>query len=108
MAAKRRKLTKIIRLGLLATLLPIFLSSAEAAPRLVYVKKSTREATILASLKASGLPTLEGKWRHIAASLPARLLLLSVPFLKPEGVHLHLIINIQLGERVLSLRPLFP
>ena len=48
MAAKRRKLTKIIRLGLLATLLPMFLSSAEGAPRLVYVKKSTREATILA------------------------------------------------------------
>jgi hypothetical protein len=33
-----------------------------AAPKLVYVKKPTREETILASLKASGLPTLQGKW----------------------------------------------
>jgi hypothetical protein len=36
-----------------------------APPKLVYVKKKTREKTILASLKASGLPTLEGKWYYV-------------------------------------------
>jgi hypothetical protein len=30
-----------------------------------YVKKATRQETILASMKASGLPTLEGKWHWI-------------------------------------------
>jgi hypothetical protein len=38
---------------------------AFAAPKLVYVKKKTREETILASLTASGLPTLAGKWHFI-------------------------------------------
>jgi hypothetical protein len=33
-----------------------------AGPELAYVKKSSREETILATLKASGLPTLDGKW----------------------------------------------
>jgi hypothetical protein len=38
---------------------------AAPAPRLVYVKKATRQETVLASLKASGLPTLRGKWYYI-------------------------------------------
>lgn len=33
--------------------------------KVVYVKKATPEETVLASLKASGLPTLEGKWYYI-------------------------------------------
>jgi glucose/arabinose dehydrogenase len=39
--------------------------AASAAPKLVYVKKKTREDTIVASLTASGLPTLTGKWHYI-------------------------------------------
>jgi hypothetical protein len=35
---------------------------APAAPKPVYEKRPTRQETIVASLKASGLPTLEGKW----------------------------------------------
>ena len=38
---------------------------APAKPRFVYVKKSSRHATLLASLKASGLPSLDGKWYYI-------------------------------------------
>jgi serine/threonine-protein kinase len=46
---------------------------AEASPRQAveenpaprYVKKPTREETILATLRASGLPTLEGKWYYL-------------------------------------------
>ncbi|MCS6850731.1 MAG: hypothetical protein NZ700_06140 [Gemmataceae bacterium] len=34
-------------------------------PRLVYQKRDTRAETIVASLKASGLPTLEGPWFYI-------------------------------------------
>ncbi len=34
-------------------------------PELKYLKKTTRGETILASLKASGLPTLEGAWHWI-------------------------------------------
>src|SRR5262245_60103583 len=30
-----------------------------------YVKKASRQETILASLKAAGVPTLEGKWHYI-------------------------------------------
>jgi hypothetical protein len=41
-------------------------SAWSAAPgKLVYSKKGSREETILATLKASGLPTLEGKWHYI-------------------------------------------
>lgn len=40
-------------------------SEASAQSRQVYVKKATRAETILATLKASGLPNLEGKWLHI-------------------------------------------
>src|SRR5438132_6257774 len=36
-----------------------------ASPKLVYVKKSSRAATIIASLKASGLPDLQGKWHYL-------------------------------------------
>jgi hypothetical protein len=36
-----------------------------ADPKPVFVKKATRQATILASLQASGLPTLEGKWYYL-------------------------------------------
>jgi hypothetical protein len=45
-----------------------FLLSASlvaGAPKLVYVKKDNRERTILASLEASGLPTLRGTWYYI-------------------------------------------
>jgi hypothetical protein len=41
------------------------LSAAPARPKLVYIKKETRRATLLASLKASGLPPLGGKWYYI-------------------------------------------
>jgi hypothetical protein len=40
-------------------------SLADAAAKLVYVKKGNRERTILASLEASGLPTLRGTWHYI-------------------------------------------
>jgi hypothetical protein len=36
-----------------------------AKPKLVYVKKRTRQETVLASIKASGLPTLQGKWYYL-------------------------------------------
>jgi hypothetical protein len=39
--------------------------SVSAGPKLVYVKKPTRQESLLASLKASGLPTLSGKWHYI-------------------------------------------
>ncbi len=38
---------------------------AQTSPRPTYVKKATRVETILATLKASGLPTLEGKWHVV-------------------------------------------
>jgi hypothetical protein len=39
--------------------------TTSAPPQPTYVKKSERVETILASLKASGVPTLEGKWYYI-------------------------------------------
>jgi hypothetical protein len=48
---------------LLAIVLGIVSTVSAAEP--VYVKKSTRVKTIVASLQASGLPTLEGKWHCI-------------------------------------------
>jgi hypothetical protein len=39
--------------------------STVSAAEPVYVKKSTRVKTIVASLQASGLPTLEGAWHYI-------------------------------------------
>ena len=50
------------------TLLPIFailLASSALAAEPAYVKKTTRVETIIASLQAAGLPTLEGDWRYI-------------------------------------------
>ncbi len=41
------------------------LLSGAGEGKLDYVKKSTRTATILASLRASGLPNLEGTWQWI-------------------------------------------
>jgi hypothetical protein len=46
-----------------AVLLPVLLVSAPGEP--AYVHKTTRLQTILASLRASGLPTLEGTWFYI-------------------------------------------
>ncbi|HJT76837.1 MAG TPA: hypothetical protein VJ739_06505, partial [Gemmataceae bacterium] len=36
-----------------------------AAPKPAYVKKASRAETVVASLRAAGLPTLEGKWYYI-------------------------------------------
>ncbi len=41
------------------------LSAFADEPRLVYVKKSTKQDTIVATLEASGLPMLRGKWYYI-------------------------------------------
>src|SRR5262249_49566918 len=44
---------------------PVLLLSLTAVPGAAgptYVRKDSRTATVLASLKASGLPTLEGRW----------------------------------------------
>jgi hypothetical protein len=46
----------------LALLLAVLTPAARAEP--TYVNRGTRVETILASLKASGLPTLEGTWHH--------------------------------------------
>ena len=43
----------------------LFLTTAALAAEPTYVKKSTRVETIAASLKAAGLPTLEGDWHYI-------------------------------------------
>lgn len=39
--------------------------AVSSRPDRTYVRRSTREETILATLKANGLPTLEGKWYSI-------------------------------------------
>jgi hypothetical protein len=49
---------------LLATLWPASPAAAQYDP--TYVRKANRPQSILASLKASGMPTLEGKWHYIA------------------------------------------
>jgi hypothetical protein len=53
----------------LLAVLPAFLLLAPAAvpapPAPDYVKKGTRAETVVASLKASGLPALDGKWFYI-------------------------------------------
>ena len=51
------------RIFLLSSLL--FLTTAATAAEPTYVKKATRVETIAASLKAAGLPTLEGDWHYI-------------------------------------------
>src|SRR5438128_2405749 len=38
---------------------------APAQSKLAYVKKQTRTDTVLATLRANGLPTLEGTWHSI-------------------------------------------
>ena len=43
----------------------LFLAATAPAAEPTYVKKSTRVETIAASLKAAGLPNLEGDWRYI-------------------------------------------
>ena len=57
------------RLRWLAPLLPALLlpavPDAPAQGKPVYAKKGTRAETVLATLKASGLPTLEGTWHYI-------------------------------------------
>ena len=54
---------RIMRIvGVLALL---FLTSAVLAAEPAYVKKATRAETILASLQASGIPTLQGKWHYL-------------------------------------------
>jgi glucose/arabinose dehydrogenase len=40
-------------------------AAAPAPKKLIYVKKGTRQETVLASLKASGLLTLRGPWHYI-------------------------------------------
>jgi len=41
------------------------LAAPTAPPKLVYEKKDSREATLLATLQASGMPTFEGKWYYV-------------------------------------------
>jgi glucose/arabinose dehydrogenase len=57
------------RLGIVlvlpALLLGAALTSSADPKKPGYVKKASRVETILASLKESGLPTLEGKWHYI-------------------------------------------
>jgi serine/threonine-protein kinase len=93
--AKKRRLTKQLLMGggvilattLAAVILTIFLLrnstpqhaeqsntvQAPATQKWTYVKKTTREETILATLRANHMPTFEGKWRYIG------------PFANPEG-----------------------
>jgi hypothetical protein len=43
----------------------LFLAASASAAEPTYVKKATRVDTIVASLKAAGLPALDGDWRYI-------------------------------------------
>src|SRR5213593_4590381 len=56
-------------LGKILWVVPAFLllvaAATPAPPKLTYVKKRTRAETLLASLRASGLPTLAGTWHYI-------------------------------------------
>jgi hypothetical protein len=54
-----------IALLLPALLVAVAPSSAAPSDKPAYVKKATRVKTILASLRANGLPTLEGTWYFI-------------------------------------------
>jgi hypothetical protein len=58
----RRVFTALLALPALAVLAAGMLSAQQKA---AYEKKATREATIIATLKANGLPNLEGKWYYI-------------------------------------------
>lgn len=51
--------------SVLPTCLLIVATAIPAPPKLVYIKKPSRDETILASLKASGLPSFEGKWYYV-------------------------------------------
>jgi hypothetical protein len=55
------------RIGYLssAALAVLVATSTFAAPKPTYVRKTTRVESLLASLKAGGLPTLEGKWYYL-------------------------------------------
>jgi hypothetical protein len=57
----RRLLLPLLSLPLMVLLL----LAADAPPKLVYEKKATPEETLVASLRATGLPTLAGKWHFI-------------------------------------------
>jgi hypothetical protein len=54
---------QLLSLGLALTLLAGGILPAQEKP--AYVKQATREATLIATLKANGLPNLEGKWYYI-------------------------------------------
>src|SRR5947209_9516296 len=57
---------RLVALMLLLPVLAFWVAAARTElPRLLYVKKKTREATVLATLRASGLPALEGTWHYI-------------------------------------------
>src|SRR5438552_13355 len=56
---------KVWRLLGLAMASLLFPSVALAAAKLVYVKKPTRHETIVASLRATGLPAFDGKWHYL-------------------------------------------
>jgi hypothetical protein len=93
--AQKRRLTKQLLIGggviLATTLIAIILTlvllhdstprrsdkpttaQVSATPKWTYIKKATREETILATLRANHLPTFEGKWHYLG------------PFANPEG-----------------------
>src|SRR5690349_18232783 len=48
-----------------AALLLLAAVAVPAPPEPHYVKKGSRADTVIASLKAAGLPTLEGPWHYI-------------------------------------------
>src|SRR5262249_48816993 len=54
-----------IALVLPALLVAVAPLSAAPSDKPAYVKKATRVKTILSSLRANGLPTLEGMWYYI-------------------------------------------
>ncbi|HMF11387.1 MAG TPA: hypothetical protein VKE94_03755, partial [Gemmataceae bacterium] len=56
---------KVVRLVSAAFLSLLVTAVLPAAPKLVYVKKPTRHETVAASLRATGLPTFEGKWFYL-------------------------------------------
>jgi hypothetical protein len=59
MAAYRRGLIAIM--AMIVAAMPLWAGS----PKFEYVRKANRLETILATLQASGMPTLQGKWHYI-------------------------------------------
>ena len=53
------------RFAILPALLLLLTAALPAQVKPAYEKKATRLATLLAALKANGLPTLEGKWHYV-------------------------------------------